>query len=269
METPEAKKPRPDWLGRLLDQPLLVWILLGFLASYLLFFLRPVFLNPKGVMYFPDYVRANGRIGSDLAINLGYARTWLVKHQNPYVGVNLNAEDFHPPLGTLLFSSLIFLPFRYAYLIVTLLTMVGYGVSTLWFARWASGTRRLTPTLLLLAVTGFLSYGFQFQLERGQFDVIAMTLGLAAIAVFYGRPRLRPLSYVLLTLAIQLKVWPAILIVAFVADWRNWRREGLRILGILILNAACLFMLGPRIFLDFFQSISQHVLVPFHSAVNH
>ena len=38
--------------GHVLNAPALVWILLGFSVSYLLFFVRPVFLNSAQVMHF-------------------------------------------------------------------------------------------------------------------------------------------------------------------------------------------------------------------------
>lgn len=235
---------------RIWDPSVLPWILVGFLASYLLFFLRPIFLNPHQVMLFPKYLPTAKAVGFDLSGTLSQSRTWLVAHRSPYMGVNP-----YPPLANVLFAPLLFLPFPSAYLIISLLTIACYGISTLWFARLASPTKSVTPTLLLLAVTGLLSYGFQWELERGQFNVIAMTLALAAVGLFYARPRFRWASYVLITLSIQLKVYPAILILALVEDWRNWKKELIRLLGILGVNFACLFALGPRVFQDFVEAI--------------
>jgi hypothetical protein len=249
-------------LGSLLGKPLLTWILIGFLVSYLLFFVRPIFLNPNEAMFFPRYVPSLSPIGIDLSITLKDSRAWLVEHHSPYV------ESSYPPLAYVLFLPLVLMPYRYAYLTISLLTITSFGVSTLWFPHQAAG-RRLTPTALLLAVTGFLSYGFQFELERGQFNVIAMALALAAIGLFHRRPRLRLISYLLLTLAIQLKVYPAILIVAFISDWRNWKKEGARILAILILNAACLLALGPRVFSDFIDATKAQMWQPYIWRGNH
>ncbi|MGA2110721.1 MAG: glycosyltransferase family 87 protein [Anaerolineales bacterium] len=266
MEMQKAKEPRPGWLGRLLDQPLLVWIVLGFLASYVLFFLWPIFLNPKQAMFFPRYVPAFGPIGSDLINTLSYSKSLIIEH-------SIGATPYYPPLTTLLFSALVFLPFREAYLIITLGTLAGYAICTLWFPVVASGSRRISPCLLLLSLTGLLSYGFQFELERGQFNVIAIALALAAIGLFYGHPRLRPVSYVLFTLSVQLKVYPVILIIAFVEDWRNWKKEIVRLLAIVVVNVACLFVLGPQVFRDYVAKIQDQVLHPYvwvgnHSAVS-
>jgi len=264
MKGTDTERGRGSWGWRILDQPVLAWILIGFLASYLLFFLRPVFLNPKQAMFFPRYVPIFGSIGSDLIGTLSYSKSWLIEHHTPYVG-----STPYPPLASVLFSPLLFVPYRDAYLIITLCTLAGYAISTLWFPIMAGGSRRITPCLLLLSLTGLLSCGFQFELERGQFNVIAMTLALGAIALFYGQPRFRLASYVLFTLSIQLKIYPAILIIAFVEDWGNWKKELLRLLGILGVNVACLFALGPRVFLDFVAAIKIPILHPYLWVGNH
>lgn len=251
----DTQSGKGSWRWRIPDPPVLAWILIGFLASYLLFYLLPIFLNPKQAMFFPRYLPAAKTIGFDLAGTLSYSKSWLIEHHTPYIGANQK-----PPLASVLFSPLVFLPFQDAYLIITLCTLAGYGVCTLWFPILAGGSRRISPCLLLLSATGLLSYGFQWELERGQFDVIAMTLALGAVALFYRHPRFRLASYVLLTLSIQLKVYPAILIIAFVEDWRNWKKELVRILAILGVNFACLFVLGPRVFLDFVAAIRGYIV---------
>lgn len=241
--------------------PLLPWILAGFAASYLLFYLLPVFLNPQHTMLFAKYLPATKGIGADLGGTLSYSRSWLIAHHTPYIGANQK-----PPLTALLFSPLLFMPSQDAYLIVTACTLAGYAICSLWFPTLASSPRSISPILLLTALTGLLSYGFQWELERGQFDIIAMTLALGAIGLFHTQPRFRWASYVLITLSIQLKVYPAIFIIALVDDWRNWKKELLRLLGVLALNFACLFALGPQVFQDFATMI-RGFIVSFDSFV--
>ncbi len=235
--------------------PVLPWILVGLAAGYLLFYVLPVFLNPQHTMLFPKYLPATKSIGSDLSGTLSYSASWLIEHHTPYIGANQK-----PPLTAPFFAPLLFLPFPDAYLIITVLTLAGYAICSLWFPAMASGSRRITPVLLLVALTGLLSYGFQWELERGQFDILAMTLALGAIGLFYTQPRLRIVSYLLITLSIQLKVYPAILIIAFVADWRTWKKELLRLVGILALNFVCLFVLGLQVFQDFVGMIGGYIV---------
>ena len=254
MERAQENATGRDWIDKLLSQPVLTWVLLGFLISYLFFYLWPIFLRAEG-MIFPLYIPVIRPGGADLLDRVNSSKSLLLEHRATFMG-----GDFHPPLTALLFAPFLLISHREGYDLISLVTIACYAVSTLWFARRASRTKRVTPLLLLLAVTGFLSYGFQFQLERGQCDVITMTLALVAVALFYWHPRLRPVSYLLLTLAIQVKLYPAILALALVAHWRDWKREGLRILGILAFSVACLFALGPEAFLQFLTSIRAQVL---------
>jgi uncharacterized membrane protein len=253
---------------RIADQFLLLPILLGFLVSYVLFFLRPIFLNSQHAMIFPAYIPTMKPIGNDLGLMLSYSRSWLVLHQSPYIGANL-----YPPLATLFFSPLLLLPYQTAYVLLSVCTVGCLAASTVWFPLKLFGGGRLSPTLLLLSVTDFLSYGFQFELERGQFNVIAVSLALLGIALFRLQPRLRPLGYLLFTVSVQLKVYPAILIFAFVEDWGVWKVALARIVGILALNLACLLVLGPNVFFQFLRAMRGQIMSPSlwvgnHSAVS-
>ena len=56
----------------------------------------------------------------------------------------------------------------------------------------ANSRKRLTPELLLVFVTGLLSYGFQFELDRGQFNVIAgprLPISLSGYTIRAGAER--------------------------------------------------------------------------------
>ena len=108
---------------------------------------------------------------------------------------------------------------------------------------------------MLIFITGLTSYGFQFELERGQFNVIAMALCFSAIFLFHRKPKLSWLAYILFTIAIQLKLYPAIYILFFVRDWKDILANLRRFLCLGIVNIALLFILGWGVFLDFLNSL--------------
>jgi hypothetical protein len=106
----------------------------------------------------------------------------------------------------------------------------------------------------LLAI-GLFSYGFQFELERGQFNVIAITATLLAIYIFHYHHKYRYFAYLLFSLSIQLKLYPAIFIFMFVNDWRNWKDNIKRFLGLGLFNFALLFVLGYDFFITFMSRV--------------
>ena len=99
------------------------------------------------------------------------------------------------------------------------------------------------------------SYGILFELERGQYDLIAMFLCIAAIYLFHFHPRLRIPAYLLFCIAVQLKIYPLIFIVALI-DYSQPVSTHLKRWGALLLaNFLLLFMLGLRPFMEFKQAM--------------
>jgi hypothetical protein len=122
--------------------------------------------------------------------------------------------------------------------------------------------RKYFPLALLLFVTGLFSYGFQFELERGQYNVFTVLLCLTSIYIFHYHPKYRLLAYFLFSLSVQLKLYPAIFIVMFVDDWGNWKNVLLRFVGIGLLNLLLFFVMGYQIFWDFISSMTAQVVNP-------
>jgi hypothetical protein len=122
---------------------------------------------------------------------------------------------------------------------------------------------------MLFFITGVFSYGFQFELERGQFNVIAMAACFFAIWIFHNHNRYRFLAYFLFTISIQLKVFPAIFIIMFITDWHDWKNNIMRFLGLAAVNFALFFVLGTSVFVDFLRAIKAQSIHPSIWSGNH
>jgi len=152
------------------------------------------------------------------------------------------------------------LDYPVAYTLVTILTLLGFAFS-LWIARLINPERSV-PLILLLLVTGLLSYGLQFELERGQFNVIAFMLCLLSVYLFHEHHEVRYLAYLLFSFSVQLKIYPAIFILMLVKDWRDWKGNLKRIGGLAALNIALLFVAGYRMFADFNTAVTRQLISP-------
>jgi hypothetical protein len=84
--------------------------------------------------------------------------------------------------------------------------------------------------------------------------MIAFALCLAAIYLFHAHPKLRFFAYILFSVAVQLKIYPAIFIVMLIDHWRDWKTNFVRLAGIGLINFALLFVLGPGLFKEFLAS---------------
>lgn len=221
------------------------WILLGFTISYLYFFIFPIFLAQQQ-MQFPIYIPKGEIVGMDLSTVLSFTRSWFIdKH---YVGS-------YPPFFRLFFAPLTLLSFSWAYRLLSLLTLITFAGSVFIFPLLIESNRRISPLLILTTVTGFLSYGLQFELERGQFNVIAVFLCFLSIWIFYYHSKYSNLALVLFTISVHLKIFPLIFIVMFIRDWKD-RRQNLKTLLIFsITNIIFLMILGPKVLISFVAGI--------------
>jgi len=78
---------------------------------------------------------------------------------------------------------------------------------------------------------------------------------MLAVYVYHSREDLDYLAYLLFSIGLQMKIYPAILIVMFVKDWRDWKGNIKRMAGLLLFNMALLFILGPGLFRDFLGAV--------------
>jgi len=233
------------------------WILTGFLISYMLFFIRPVFFSPEHKMQFKEYVPALNTIGADLRQAIGLSRDVLIRKQPAKV-----EEGLCIPAQCFMLAPLMYMDPFYAYLIVTILNITAYLFITAIFPLLISKDKSLSPVLMLVLVTGLFSYGFQFELERGNLNIITMFFCFLAIYIFHYHHRFRYFAYLLFSISIQIKLYPGIFILMFVKDWTDWKGNIKRFLGILSFTFAGLFMLGIDYFLLFYRAIKTYALNP-------
>lgn len=144
------------------------------------------------------------------------------------------------------------LPFNYAYLLVTILTIASF-VSVVLVLPLASCEKPDRAALVALTIAGLLSYGFLFEIEQGQFNLIALACCAWGIFLFHSGPAKwkRLSAYLLFTIAIQLKMYPALFVFAFARDARDLKGNMARWIALGAANIALLFALGPSVFRDF------------------
>lgn len=138
------------------------------------------------------------------------------------------------------------------YFLMTGLTLLSYGL--LFFVLWRKKTNSY-GIFVFFFLTGLFSYGMQFELERGQFNVLALLLVITGIWLHHNFSSFRLLAYTLWTIAAHIKLYPGIFLVMFFSR-SNQRRENLTILLLLgCLNLAAFLILGYKVFLQFVNAL--------------
>mgnify|MGYP003601930534 CR=1 FL=1 len=202
--------------------------------------------------------------GVDLAMMLEYSRAWL-ETGNPFAGLNP-----YPPLAAVLFAPLAALPFPVAHGLLAALTLAAF-VSVAVALPLLVFPRADRAAVLLVALAGVFSYGLEFELRWGQFNVVALACAAWGLYLFHrGRGRwVRAGAYALFSAAIQLKLYPAIFAFLFAQNARAWRANLARWAMLGAANVALLFALGPQAFADFLESLKAQAAAPFTWAGNH
>jgi hypothetical protein len=237
----------------------LTWALVGFFLAYLLFFFRPIFENSRHEFWFPRYVPVFTNVGSDLGQDLDMGKKWLSGVANPYAGT----DYYYPPLSIPIFAVLSFFSFYWVYRAVSLFTMASYFFITVLFPLFFSGRRNVSSLMILAFIAGFMSYGFQTELERGNFNVIAVSCALFAVLIYRYAYRYKLAAFIFMTIAIQLKIYPAIFIFLFFEDGQALQRHWRDLATIAIFNIISLFLLGPSVFAGFLDIVSQRTAMPY------
>jgi len=256
-EAIQVKKQIFSFVYQILNLPTIIWVLTGFLFIYFLLFVPPVFLNPNLQMnYFTGYIPNLNPIGNDLIVMIDLIKGWVAGNQSPYT------IQFYPPLTYIIFTPLLLVKsYPILYRLFTLFTFFNYCILTLFLPLIIIGKKYFSLALLLF-ITGLFSYGLQFEVERGQYNVFTFLLCMAAIYIFHYHRKYRFVAYFLFSLSIQLKLYPAIFIVMFVDDWRNWKNVILRFVGIGLFNLMLFFVMGYQTFWDFIGSVTAQITSP-------
>ncbi len=237
---------------RILDLPVVVWFLVSFLTAYFLFFISPVFLNAKLQMaYLNRYLPHTGLIGADLRVFVDYIEAWLRLRASPYT----SGYIAYPPLAFFLFSPLVLVGYPANFRLITVITLVCYFLVAFFIPLLMSAKKSIS-LLLFVFITGLFSYGLQFELERGQSNLIAFAFCLLGVYIFHFHKRFRVFAYLLFTISIQLKLYPAIFVLLFIDDWQAWRSNAKRFLGLALFNFSLLFVMGLAPFEDFLRALS-------------
>lgn len=248
--------------------PAFAAIVCGFVLAIVAGQIVPVFLSGSG-MQIPNYVPRIEPIGADLIQYRSYVERYVNDGESPYVGRNL-----YPPLTTLAFAPFVYISGESGYLILSALTLVCWMSMVLLGPLALARDQRPAGLFALAAIILALrlySYPLHFELERGQFNVIAVAFAVYAVLLFRRGPArwwARIPAYVLLTIAIQFKVYPAIFVLAMIERDRPLR-SAVRLAGITALNVILLFSLGTDIFNDFIEFITVQMRDPYIWVGNH
>ncbi|HPG84379.1 MAG TPA: glycosyltransferase family 87 protein [bacterium] len=219
--------------------------LLAFISTYLIGFIYPIFIHAER-MYFLKYFPPMNRLGADLSYTLEAATQ--AGRTPPY-----------SPLAKVIFQLMNVIPWPLVYHLFTLLVVGMVIVACYWIIpRLARYSSNVVITLIFLAILG--SYGFHFELERGQWNMVVMVLVFASLLAF--RRGHANWSILLFTLAAQLKLYPFIFVLIFLVRPLLSRKNLIHMAKLLGLNLVLFFILGAGTLMRYSNMVVRYANSP-------
>jgi hypothetical protein len=255
---------------RLLDQKILIPLTLAISFCFIgiVFFYYPSFFK-EGRLIYQRYLPENEWLGNDFYIDYNFSHRYFIEHKSAYITDDPDqwyAGNPYPPGFTYILYplSLFNITKEMGYQILALIIFFIFFFQIIVFPFIRQGNLQISSTQLFILITGLFSYGMQFTLERGQFDIVAMFFGICAVFIFWYAPKLRILSYLLLVIAFQFKIYPFYLVLCMIDDIRHPLKSLLRVGLISLVCYLSLFVMGVKGYQEFLQSLtSQTGIIPY------
>lgn len=242
------------------DLPALAWVILGMLPAFVWFLIAPMFFDPTLRIQYPaDYIRQIVPIGIDFQTLLRVISIWLQGDVNPQV--------VFAPLINILFAPLLLIEYPTSYYILTLVTLTSYLLISLLAVLMVDAKQKALA--VFIAAVSIFSYGLVFELERGQTYTLSFSFCLLAIYLFHWQRDLRWLAYLLFSIAVQMKYYPALFVLLLVDDWRNWKTNLIRFAGLGLASFLLLFIFGFSYFSVFWQHTIGGIETGEYAVANH
>jgi hypothetical protein len=240
--------------------PTAVWAFAGALPAFVFYLLAPMFFHESHRIQYPaEYIRQIVPIGIDFQSMMGAIELWL---KNGGYGQYMFA-----PLVNILFAPLLLLKYPFSYYALTLLTLAAYLMLFLLAARISGGLRE--PMAVFIFAVSLFSYGLVFEFERGQTYTISLMFALLAVYLFHYQRDLRWLAYLSFCVSVQMKFSPALFVLLFVDDWRDWKTNLLRFSALGAANFLLFFLFGFSYVSAFYQHLAGGMEMGEPSVVNH
>lgn len=235
-----------------------IYLVVPLLTAIYSFYFYPVFLNDNNFMHFIEPAPRFNPIGIDLRWLQSVVQDWIKCNYQAKPGLT----QHFPPLILVAFIWTGFLSFNKLYLVyVTLIYSLYFAIGLLFLRflqnRYYYDLNSITYGLSFLFL-GVLAYGIQFEIERGQWNLLAFLFCLAAV-IFASSSDYRSkwAGYVLLTVASQIKLWPAIYIFLLISLEPSLKQKIKGFIIFIFVNFLLLFSFGFSVAVGFFNEIAK------------
>lgn len=238
----------------------------AFLFAFTFGYIIPVFFA-QGKLIIPTQIPTGGPFGSDLKWTIDMA---LDANKIPY-----------SPFADILFSLFSHISFNFLYYALSITSFCILVVYSLSIMR---SYPKNSATIILILITTLSSYGLLFEIERGQWNIIACLLIM--LSIYYYKINKKLLAVILFSVAVHLKIYPIIFILVFSNNYNDVKGTIKFWIYIGVVNIALFFIEGwgasilyfknmflyaknPAVWIGNHSIFSFSVLCKLHYSLNH
>ena len=222
-------------------------VFVSYVVSYIFVYLRYTYFAGATAMRFPVDLLAMSPLANDLYYSAKYAI------QTVHAGTIKGVDFVYSPLFVIIYSIFSYIDPTIMRWISTLSILFAFLYLTMVLPKKWKCDILNSPAAILIIISGFLSYGLRFEIERGQWNVQTILLCYVALAIKDNDNLwIRFLSYILFTISVHLKVWPLLFIISYVNLNEPIRKNIVVLIQICLINFLTLFVLGPRFLIEYF-----------------
>jgi len=203
-------------------------------------------------------------VGGDFRLGLYWPAENLIKSGSRSVGTDGTYQSIYPPLVHVISLPYLLFKIQTAYIVHVVLLFLANIFSlllaSLMVKEFILSRLKLDKMFVMMitififfgmAIYTFISYPFAFSIERGNYDAFPIFFSILAMWVILKRPEKLWLQVILLSVAVHLKIYPAVLFIILLF------KHGIKlVLPALVINLAFLFILGPMIGIDYIQFVA-------------
>ncbi|MDD5746083.1 MAG: glycosyltransferase 87 family protein [Candidatus Omnitrophica bacterium] len=208
------------------------------------------------------------RLGIDFYENYQYGKL-VLDGKSPY-----SIGCIYPPFETVFFSPLALFPYETAYVLQVILLFIisllciycSVEIGSHVFPGLNKNNASLQkPFVFLFSAFALISsYGFMFNLERGNYDLFALFFSVLFLLLIIKYPQSLWLQVIALSIAAHLKIYPAVLFVLLF-----WKHKQKALIPAAFVNVAFLFVLGPVCLAEFAKNMTKFAGNPYFWLGNH
>jgi hypothetical protein len=187
-------------------------VLIGFLITFFVWVIGYSFLNSINLFQTWNQLPRIIPIGDDLRAIIGSSRQFWNEGYDKDIPVIL-------PMFHYLLYPLISLKHSDSYKIIISIIYISAMVLPITLLQFSKKKNRDYTLLFVFFIINLFSYGFQFEMERGQTNFIVTTLLVISIYIYKKFPQriiIVILSFLIFSICVNLKLWPLIFVVCFI-----------------------------------------------------